>query len=113
MGVIFTGMGQLVRELRQQNPQDHSQREGQFQRFAGQYMQDIHLDQWIDSQGGTVSEGGGEGEREGGRKCHTHIHVGNLSVGTKLIGGERVFHATNKIHACLEYYMCVCPSDLL
>ena len=62
MGVIFMSMGNLVRELRRQNPQDHHQREGQFQRFAGQYMQDIHLDQWIGRQGGMVREGGREGE---------------------------------------------------
>ena len=58
-------MGNLVRELRQQNPQDQDQREGQFQRFAGRYMQDVHLDQWVETQGGMV-RGEGGGGREGG-----------------------------------------------
>lgn len=57
VGVIFMSMGNLVRELRQQNPQDQDQREGQFQRFAGRYMQDVHLDQWVETQGGMQNMG--------------------------------------------------------
>ena len=55
VSVVFLGVGQLVKELQQQNPHDHSQREGHFQTYAGQYMQDIGLDSWISTQGGMVS----------------------------------------------------------
>ena len=52
MTVIYLGMGELVRELRRQNPQPSSSRELQFQQFAGQVMEEVGLQRWVVQQGG-------------------------------------------------------------
>ena len=50
--MIYLGMGELVRELRRQNPQPSSSRELQFQQFAGQVMEEVGLQRWVVQQGG-------------------------------------------------------------
>lgn len=68
VAVVYLAMGQLVRQLRQQELPNLDRRESQYTRYAGTYMQDVGLQRWIVAQGGMVreerrEEGGGGRER--------------------------------------------------
>ena len=54
VAVVYLAMGQLVQQLRQQDPPNRDRRESQYARYAGTYMQDIGLQRWISAQGGMV-----------------------------------------------------------
>lgn len=55
MSVVYIVTSQLVGELRHQQGGRGGLREGQMQGFAGNFMRDSGLQEWIAQQGGMVS----------------------------------------------------------
>ena len=55
MSVVYIVTSRLVGELRHQQGARGGLRERQMQGFAGNFMRDYGLQEWVDQQGGLVS----------------------------------------------------------